>query len=72
MKAFGRTQKKMDNSMNEIDARIFVDWTLSIAIPKMTEQKLLGATDLQILVNGKDYILEALKQMKEHNPAIIQ
>ncbi len=58
----------MDNySMDEIDARIFVDWTLSIAIPKMAEQKLLGVTDLEILVNGKDYILEALKQMEEHN-----
>jgi hypothetical protein len=63
----------MDNySMCEIDARIFVDWTLSVAIPKMTEQNLLGTTDLQILVNGKDYILEALKQMKEREAPSMQ
>jgi len=58
-----------DNT-NEIDAKVFVDWTLNTAIPKMTELKLLGNADLTILLNGENYISEALEQMKEHNEQI--
>lgn len=58
--------------MSEIDAKVFLEWTCSAAIPKMVELKLIGYTDLEILVSGKDYILKVLSQSKEcGNPKLL-
>ena len=46
--------------MGEIDAKVFMEWTVSTAIPKMTELRLIGNADLEILISGKEYIFKAL------------
>ncbi len=51
--------------MGEIDAKVFMEWTVSTAIPKMTELRLIGNADLEILISGKEYIFKALYQNKE-------
>jgi len=60
-----RYRKEKNSIMSEIDAKVFMEWTLSTAIPKMAELKLIGNTDLKILISGKEYIFEALNQTKD-------